>query len=70
MEAVKRAVEPHGEDNIMVAQINMSLNEVPQLRGYQYPMLALLRGFKDQGSQIYDGKWHPHDIEQFILKHV
>lgn len=55
---------------LIVGRINMSKNEVPEMVGYDFPLLAVLRSFQDNASSTYHGEWEYEDIKNWLQKAV
>lgn len=55
---------------LIVARINMSKNEIAEMAGFKFPMLALLRRFEDDWSSTYSEEWESHHIVEWLREHV
>lgn len=55
---------------LIVGRINMSRNEIPEMAGFKFPMLAALRRFEDDWSATYNEEWELLEIVGWLRKHV
>ena len=55
---------------LIIGRINMSKNEIPEMAGFKFPMLAVLRKFEDDWSSTYSEEWETQDIVEWLKKHV
>ena len=51
---VNEIAEEYTGKALIVGQINMTKNEIPEMAGFKFPMLALLRKFDDNMSATYN----------------
>lgn len=70
MRVVERIAEDFKGKALLVGKINMSKNEVPEMIGYEFPLLAVLRSFLDTGSSTYHGNWEYEDVKTWLEKAV
>lgn len=67
---VNEIAEEYSGKALIVARINMNKNEIPEMVGFKFPMLAVLRKFDDSQSATYNENWDMDEIVQWVQDHV
>lgn len=55
---------------LIVGRINMSKNDVSEMIGFKFPMLAVLRSFEDEKSATYLGEWDYQIVKKWVYDKV
>lgn len=67
---MKRLSEEFKGQALIAGRINMSKNDISEMIGLQFPMVAVLRSFDDEKSSTYHGEWKYENVKKWLYEKV